>query len=121
MNCLKCGTAIDDGAFFCENCLKSMEKYPIPKNTVLVLPSKAQLAVRKAPRKRALSTEELLSQTRKQLRKVRCFAFIQFLVILLLIGGCVYFFMKDRKPALGQNYSTVSTAATSGSLPLEGK
>ena len=121
MNCLKCGTAIADGASFCENCLKSMEEYPIPKDTVLVLPSKAQLAVRKALRKRALTTEELLSQTRKQLRKVRCVAFIQFLVILLLIGGCIYFLAKDRKPALGQNDSTVSTAATSGPLPMEGK
>ena len=121
MNCLKCGATIQEGASFCENCLKSMEEYPIPKDTVLVLPSKAQLAARKAPRKRALTTEELLSQTRKQLRKVRFFTFIQFLVILLLIGICVYFFLQEKKPVLGQNYSTVSTAATSGPLPLEGK
>ena len=121
MNCLKCGTAIPDGGSFCENCLKTMEEYPVPKDTVLILPTKAQLAARKLPRKRTLSTEELLAQTRKQLQKTRFFAFVQFLVILLLIGGCVYFFVKDQKPALGQNYSTVSTAATSGSLPLEEK
>lgn len=121
MNCLKCGTAIEDGASFCENCLKVMEEYPVPKDTVLILPTKAQLSARRTPRKRTLSTEELLAQARKQLQKVRFFAFIQFLVILLLIAVCVYFFVQDKKPALGQNYSTVSTAATSGSLPLEGK
>ena len=121
MNCLKCGTAIEDGASFCENCLKSMEEYPIPKDTVVILPTKAQLAARKTPRKRNLTAEELLAQSRKQLQKVRFLAFIQFLVILLLVGGCVYFFLQEKKPALGQNYSTASTAATSGSLPLEGK
>lgn len=121
MNCLKCGTAIPDGGSFCENCLKTMEKYPVPKDTVLVLPTKSQMAARNAARKRSLSTEELLAQSRKQLQKLRLFSLFQSLVILLLVGACVYVLLQEKEPAKGQNYSTVSTSATSGALPLEKK
>ena len=121
MNCLKCGTAIPDGGSFCENCLKTMEEYPVPKDTVLVLPTKSRLAARNAARKRSLSTEELLAQSRKQLQKLRLFSLFQSLAILLLVGACVYVLLQEKEPAKGQNYSTVSTSATSGALPLEKK
>ena len=118
MNCLKCGTAIPDGGSFCENCLKTMEEYPVPKDTVLVLPTKSRLAARNAA---SLSTEELLAQSRKQLQKLRLFSLFQSLMILLLVGACVYVLLQEKEPAKGQNYSTVSTSATSGAMPLEKK
>ena len=120
LHCLKCGDTVKEGAAFCETCLKSMENYPVPQDTVLVLPKREDNGLRRNyGRKRNQSTEELLAEARQRIKKLRVLICFLILISILLTVGCVFLLRKENAPALGQNYSTVSTSATTGSLPME--
>lgn len=120
MHCLKCGDTVKEGAAFCETCLKSMENYPVPQDTVLVLPKREDNGLRRNyGRKRNQSTEELLAEARQRIKNLRILICFLILISILLTVGCIFLLRKENAPALGQNYSTVSTSATTGSLPME--
>lgn len=120
MHCLKCGDSVPEGAAFCEKCLDSMKDYPVPQDTVLVLPKREETGLRRNyGRKRNQSTEELLTEARQRIKNLWFSICFLLLVVILLAAGCLFLLGKDSQPALGQNYSTVSTSATTGSLPME--
>lgn len=120
MHCLKCGDTVPEGAAFCEKCLKSMKDYPVPQDTVVILPKREDNGLRRNyGRKRNQSTEELLAEARQRIKNLRFSICFLLLILILLAAGCLFLLRKDNAPALGQNYSTVSTSATTGSLPME--
>ena len=120
MNCLKCGVQVEEGQSFCPDCLREMEKQPVPFDTVLVLPRRGESSSRRSTgKKRGLSTEEKLAQTRQQLRKYRILTIVLSVLLLLLSSACVYLMLRRQKPALGQNYSTVGTTSPTDPLPMD--
>lgn len=119
MNCLKCGVQVEEGQSFCPDCLGEMEKQPLPVDAVLVLPRRGESVRRSSVKKRGLSTEEKLEQTKSQLRKSRILSTVLFVLVLLLTSACVFLMFRRQKPALGQNYSTVGTTSPTDPLPTE--
>ena len=120
MNCLKCGVQVEEGQSFCPDCLREMEKQPLPVDAVLVLPRRGESSSRRSTgKKRGLSTEEKLEQTKSQLRKSRILSTVLFVLVLLLTSACVFLMFRRQKPALGQNYSTVGTTSPTDPLPTE--
>lgn len=120
MNCLKCGTEVEEGQAFCENCLRSIQISPARQDTILVLPRRQESASRgKTGKKRSLSVEEKLEQTRTQLRRCRILAAVLALIVVLLCVWIVIMTKRNQEPAVGQNYSTVGTATGTATMPTE--
>ena len=119
MNCLRCGNEIPEGQLFCEGCREFMEKDPVPADAVVVIPKREQ--DRRVNRKGSLSTDEKLELSQRKVKRLRALTILLLLLLVFSIGSNAYLLGKNRKPAVGQNYSTVtSTAPSSGPLPTEG-
>lgn len=120
MNCLRCGADVAEGETFCERCLADMEKYPVPEDSYVMIPKRSDPDRRAQVRKPSLSVEERLSISNMKLKRARIWIAALMLVIAGLCAFSAWLLMQEKKPALGQNYSTVSpTASVSGSLPTE--
>ena len=119
MNCLRCGNEIPEGQMFCEGCREFMEKDPVPADAVVLIPKRDQ--ERRGNRKATLSTDEMLDISLRKVKRLRGLTILLLLLLGFAIGFNVYLLEKNRKPVVGQNYSTVtSTAPSSGPLPTEG-
>ena len=110
MNCMKCGTEIENGNVFCESCLEDMSKYPVNPGTRILLPNHpTPEAAKKQPIKRRPPTaEEKLKKTQHVLKWVT----VTLVVSLLLLGYAISMLWKNATPAnpqdnIGQNYNTV--------------
>lgn len=110
MNCMKCGTQIQEGNVFCERCLSDMKKYPVNPGTPIQLPSRpAPEAVKKAPpRSRVPTAEEKLSRMRQVVKWLA----VSLVVSLLLLGFSISLLLEDTtaengKDTIGQNYNTI--------------
>lgn len=120
MNCLRCGNEIPEGQMFCEGCREYMEQDPVPQDAVVQIPRREEWE-RRANRKVTLSTDEMLELSRRKVKRLRALTILLLLLLGFSIGSNVYLLEKNRKPAVGQNYSTVtSTAPSNGPLPTEG-
>ena len=120
MNCLRCGNEIPEGESFCASCLSDMEKDPIPMDAVVMVPKRID-GDRRPNRKPQLSSDEYIQILSKKLRRSRTWGLLLLVLLLIAIGCNVFQFLQRQKPAVGQNYSTVSsTSPTTGSLPTEG-
>lgn len=120
LQCLKCGEAVTEGNAFCDKCLAGMKNYPIPQDTALILPKRPDYGSRRYGRKKKKSTEELLLEAHQRIKTLRFALIFEVFLILVLALGCLFLLRRDEKPVVGQNYSTTSTSATTGSLPTEG-
>ena len=111
MGCLKCGRDLEEGQVFCDLCLETMAKFPVNPGTPISLPKPREAApVRKSSRLKLPPTPE---EQVKRLRK-RCRWLTAFLV--LFLAGCIALGVvsirlaqESKKPARGQNYSTMET------------
>lgn len=120
LNCLKCGTEVEEGQAFCPNCLRTIQINAATQDTVLVLPRRQDSASRRnTGKKRPLSVEEKLEQTRTQLRRCRILAAVLALIVVLLSTWIVLLILRNRKPVVGQNYSTVASSTGTGTMPTE--
>ena len=111
MNCMKCGTEIENGNVFCESCLADMNRYPEKPGTRILLPNHpAPEAVKKQPvRRRPPTTAEKLTKTQQVLKCVT----VALVVSILLLGFAISTLLEDTAPAnpnenIGQNYNTVA-------------
>ena len=119
MNCLRCGNEIPEGQMFCQGCREYMEQDPVPQDAVVMIPRRDM--DRRGNRKVSLSTDEMLDISRRKVKRLRALAILLLLLLGFSIASNVYLLEKNRKPVVGQNYSTVtSTAPTNGPLPTEG-
>ena len=119
MNCLRCGNEIPEGQMFCQGCREYMEQDPVPQDAVVMIPKRDQ--ERRGNRKATLSTDEMLDISLRKVKRLRALTILLLLLLGFAIGFNVYLLEKNRKPVVGQNYSTVtSTAPSSGPLPTEG-
>ena len=95
-----------------------MEKEPIPADVHVMLP-KPSAPRRTTVWKQNLSADEKLAVANVRLRRARIAIALLLLLVAALSGLTAWLFLRERGPALGQNYSTVSPTAPSGTLPTE--
>ena len=110
MDCLKCGTKIEDSQVFCKGCLADMKRYPVkPELRIQLLTRPAPEAAKKQPsRKRAPSAEETLVR----LRSIIKWLTILLITLLLLFVFSLSLLLKDStsenpQENIGQNYNTI--------------
>ena len=112
MNCMKCGSKIEEEQAFCSSCLAEMDRYPVNPGTVVLLPTTGKQPPKKtAVKKKAPPTPEEQLVTMKHrvwvLRALVAFS-------LIVIGLLSYITSRvitelDIQRLLGQNYSTIQT------------
>ena len=117
MKCIKCGRETDQT--FCEKCRAEMEKYPVKPGTIVLLPKERPANKKPQPRHQATPPEEKLRSQRRTIRRLsRAVAVL--LVLLVLTGiAIVQLVEKSAKPAVGQNYSTVTKPTGESTLPSD--
>ena len=119
MKCIKCGRETDQT--FCEKCRAEMEKYPVKPGTIVLLPKErpANKKPQPQPRRQATPPEETLRSQRRTIRRLsRAVAVL--LVLLVLTGiAIVQLVERSAKPAVGQNYSTVTKPSGESTLPSD--
>lgn len=107
MECLKCGRETDQT--FCEGCRAVMAKYPVKPGTMVQLPKRREDR-RHLAKRRIQITPEMQIEQLKQTNRRLWGTLITFVILTALLCGAVYHLYKQSKlPALGQNYSTVTT------------
>ena len=116
MTCLKCGREISDDQVFCDACLKTMQKYPVPHDIVVQLPRRKMNSVRKVSKKRAVPLEDQVKILHKNLRVLSVALIVASVLIAILIPIAVSHLMEEHYE-LGQNY----TAITPTTQPEESK
>ena len=117
MKCIKCGRETDQT--FCEKCRAEMEKYPVKPGTIVLLPKERPANKKPQPRRQATPPEEKLRSQRRTIRRLsRAVAVL--LVLLVLTGiAIVQLVERSAKPAVGQNYSTVTKPSGESTLPSD--
>ena len=112
MNCLKCGREVSSGKVFCDNCLKDMQKYPVPPDIVVQLPKRENHAtVRRTPKKKTVPLEEQIVDLKSRVRKLTYLLLAACILVLLLAYPAAQFFM-DKRVLPGQNYKTVTSVTS---------
>lgn len=115
MNCLKCGREIDEGHFFCEDCLIGMAKYPVKPGTAVLLPARDGSSAPKKNhyhRRSKVPPEEQLKSLKKRVRILSFFLALCIVLLLALAIPAVRYFKEDHFLP-GQNYSAVTATTAS--------
>lgn len=116
MNCLKCGREIEDGQFFCEDCLIGMAKYPVKPGTAVQLPSRSVYAAPKkvhSHRRSKISPEDQLRVMRRRIRVLTILLTVCVILLFALAAPALRYFKEDHLLP-GQNYSSVITTNAAG-------
>ena len=111
MNCLRCGRETKDDHVFCDDCLQSMEKYPVRPGTAVILPRNKETA---ASRKSKRHTPQVTADQIRKLKKQRFILFILVVLLTLVLISAAAAFLyvrKDQPLKPGQNYVVVETTA----------
>lgn len=117
---MKCGREIPNGVF-CTDCLADMAKYPVKPNTVVLIPNREKFlqSKRTQPRRKELSTQELLQRSRKKSRVLGWICgILAFLLAALLVFSIVEY-ERVRPLPTGQNYSTVPSTLPESDVSRE--
>ena len=109
MNCMKCGRDIQEGQVFCIDCLKDMEKYPVRPGTMIHLPKRpAYPPIRRAaPKRKAVSLEEIVKRQRKIIRRLSIALILALAAAALLAIPAAVHLMETDEFVIGQNYSVI--------------
>ena len=113
MYCMKCGREIRENAVFCPNCLAEMEKYPVQPGTVVLLPRRREHSIlKKLPKRHVPTAEEQIAVLRKRVMWLSVLLVVCIAVIVLMFNPTMHYVL-DEHYEIGQNYSSVTYAATS--------
>lgn len=109
MYCMKCGREIEEGQVFCANCLKDMAKYPVRPGTAVHLPKRPAYAPirRVAPKRKALSPEEMVKKQRRLIRRLSIALTVASLLAALMVYPAVSYILYNDELLIGQNYSVI--------------
>lgn len=117
MNCLKCGREVTEEQVFCDDCLETMEQYPVDPDARVRLPRRQESAApRKPVKRRTIAPEEQILLLTKRIRLLLVLLVIAVAAAVALAYPAAKHLMEDRL-APGQNYSTVTTPPSNGGTP----
>lgn len=108
MDCLKCGKKIDDGQNFCAHCLESMEAYPVKPDVHVQIPNRPVASLLKKPRRRALSSDELVPILRKKLRRAKLVVVVLILLLGLSVAAHLLVEPTPETSDTGKNYTFIN-------------
>ena len=96
MICLKCGKTTKGEQVFCQQCLETMEAYPVKSDVHIQLPSRPEEPVQKkqSRKRRPANQDELIAQLRWKVKKQRILMMILLLVV-VASAAVVFFLLKD--------------------------
>ena len=115
MNCMKCGREIQEDSVFCQDCLLDMEKYPVQRDTVVLLPRRREApVVKKLPKRHVPTPEEQIRFLRKKIMVLSVLLAVCIAAMVLMFNPTMHYVL-DKHVEIGQNYSTVVSNAASGS------
>lgn len=119
MNCLKCGRETTSEQIFCQECLLSMEKYPVKPGTVVQLPKRRDgSAFRKNPKRRSISLEDQVKSLKKRIRLLIFLLILSLAIIASLVYPAAEYLFEDHFLP-GQNYSSIVTTTAPAGMPAE--
>lgn len=106
MYCLKCGREIEGDQVFCNECLATMEQYPVNPGTPVHLPKNKNVAgSKKHTRRSAPAPEEIVLRQKRVIRGLLA-------LLLAVCIGASYFVYEyfqpepvDEEPSPGQSWS----------------
>ncbi len=112
MKCLRCGRETENEQVFCFLCESVMVKHPVKPNTVVTVPDRTALA-RPAPVRKPVRQEEDPEYLRRNIMQLRLWV-CMLLAALMLCASVLTWqeLTRDDKPAIGQNYSSVTDQPT---------
>ena len=111
MHCLRCGRETQEDHVFCDNCLETMEAYPVRPGTAVILPThKDAPVIRKSRRHAPPSPQDQIRRLKKQ-RKRLWITVICLLLLLSGLCGLVSWKLMRQEPKPGQNYVVAETTA----------
>lgn len=112
MNCMKCGRETAGEDVFCQECLLQMEKYPVPPGVVVLLPRrKESSSMKKVTKRYTPSMEEQIAVLRKRNAVLILLLLLSIAAIAVMFRPTMHY-VRDEHFEIGQNYSSVSPAAT---------
>ena len=109
MQCLKCGNDTNSEQVFCDECLTSMEEYPVKPGTHIQLPHRPQSTANKpVARKRSFTPEEQVLRLRRSVKGLA----IALVCSILALGLTVTLLARtvaeyQQNASIGKNYNTV--------------
>lgn len=109
MNCLKCGKEVGSSRVFCDDCLLSMDSYPIEPGTPVHIHQRTP-----RPEKPVRRSSTGYADTVRSLRKVirwLCVALAGLTFIVCVLCGCLYYALNhyNKEDTIGKNYTAVET------------
>ena len=112
MKCLRCGRETENNQVFCFLCESVMVKHPVKPSTVVVIPDRTTL-VRPAPVRKPVRQEEDTDRLRRTILQLRLWV-CMLLAALMLCAAVLTWQELNRKdkPAIGQNYSSITDLPT---------
>lgn len=107
MNCLRCGKETKNEQVFCQDCIDSMEAYPVKPDIHIQLPSRHSPAAPKKSyrRKRSMTVDEQITALKKNVHRLTA---ISLLLALLLSFACAMLVHNNAQKAesnVGRNYT----------------
>ena len=108
MACLRCGREIGEGQVFCFACEALMTKHPVKSNTVVTIPDRSVRERNTAARK-IVRVEEDTDQLRRTIMQLRLWVCMLMAALMLCVAVLTWQELnRDDKPAIGQNYNSVT-------------
>ena len=99
MKCLKCGQKVSTEQFFCESCLKDMERHPVDPGTPVMIPTRSKPLPVKRNHKRMLLPDEIIAKQKKSIRRLCTLLILTaLLAIAAIAAACYLYFAGDFTP-----------------------
>ena len=115
VNCMKCGRETKEDAVFCEDCLEHMDRYPVPPNTLVYVPSeKDRMVTKKHTVSHPVVNQD--DQIKRLNRRVHGLG----LLVALMLGLVIFLGLLsvdslrqiNMTNLIGKNYTTITSSAT---------
>ncbi len=119
MNCMKCGRETENDSVFCQECLQEMKRYPVQPGAVVLLPRRRESTLMKKTPKRHIPTPEEQNVILRKMVLWMSIALAVCIVAIILMFHPTMHYVLDEHVEIGQNYSSVTPAASSTNPSVE--
>ncbi len=107
MNCLKCGKETKNEQVFCQDCIDSMEAYPVKPNVHIQLPNRHSPAAPKkgSRRKRGMTVDEQVVLLKKNVHRLTALSLVLALLLSFACAILVHDSLRQAEDTVGKNYT----------------
>lgn len=107
MNCLRCGAETKNEQVFCQDCLISMEAYPVKPDIHIQLPNRQSPVTPKksSRRKRSMTTDEQIALLKKNVHRLTALSLLLALLLSFACAMLVHNSAQQPENNVGKNYT----------------